>query len=66
MKKIPICGDLHMSEKRKKKKENPAVWNTGKKVLKYNKYIIHDGVKAAWSEIDKAGGKVRILENKSR
>lgn len=48
------------------KKENPAVWNTGKKVLKYNKYIIHDGVKAAWSETDKAGGKVRILENKSR
>lgn len=50
LKKIPICGVLNKSEKKKKKeeKENPTLWNTGKKVLKQNN-TIYDGVKAMWS-----------------
>jgi len=41
MKKIPICGVLHRSEK---KKENPTVWNTGKKMLNSSKNIIKNYV----------------------
>lgn len=48
MKKIPICGVLNTTQGKKKRKNLPTLWRTGKKLLKPN-IIIHDGVKTMWS-----------------